>query len=83
MCEISYSYRGVHDSHIPGYDAVYTASHIPVHTVSQPIMRKSLSFIVFSYVFPLTLLQNKILYLEIVICNCDSGSGTFAEIVQN
>jgi len=83
MCEISYSYRSVHGSHTPGYDVICTASLIPVYTVSQPIMRKSLSFIAFSYVFSLTVLQNKIFYLEIPICSCDSRSGTVTETVQN
>ena len=83
VCEIPYSYRGEHDFHIPGNDAVCTANRIPVYTAAYPIMRKSLSIIAFSYVFSLTVLQNKILYLEILICNCDSASGTVAEIVQN
>jgi hypothetical protein len=57
-----------------------TANHIPVYTVSYPTMRKSLSIIAFNYV---TVLQNKILYLEMLICSCDLVSGTVARIVQN
>ena len=83
VCEILYSYRREHDSHIPGYNALCTANHIPVYTVSYPTMRKSLSIIAFNYVFSLTVLQNKILYLEMLICSCDSVSGTGARIVQN